>query len=201
MFALCMAIMWADGKIDLRVYFTDMKALITKAAVCGNVIDAYTEVLLTKQMAIAANQETPETSYFFSSISLGMFGNNNESSYTWKHYNPLRPCNGIEDAHFKKAQFVKNCVLAAVRQRINAHGSDDVTLTEDFEQQLEESLDCPRQKAGSLDCAVIVCAIMRQYVHHVEVRRSLQEENCIVLRATMVKDFVNDLVRGLLDDV
>ncbi|CAL5434978.1 unnamed protein product [Camellia sinensis] len=64
------AIMWADGKTDLRVYFTDVKALITKAAVCGNVIDAYAEILLTEQMAIAVNQETPETSYFFSNISL-----------------------------------------------------------------------------------------------------------------------------------
>ncbi|KAI7991395.1 hypothetical protein LOK49_LG12G00558 [Camellia lanceoleosa] len=64
------AIMWADGKIDLRVYLTDVKALVTKVAVCGNVINAYAEVLLTKQMAVAVNQETIETSYFFSSICL-----------------------------------------------------------------------------------------------------------------------------------
>lgn len=48
-----------------------------------------------------------------------------------------------------------------------------------------------------LDCAVVVCAVMRQYVHHVDVARSLQGTNGIVLRANMVKGFVNDISRGL----
>ncbi|KAI8016250.1 hypothetical protein LOK49_LG05G03878 [Camellia lanceoleosa] len=48
--------------------------------------------------------------------------------------------------------------------------------------------DCPQQRHDSEDCAIIVCAVMRQYVHHVDVDRSLQGDNCVILRANMVKD-------------
>jgi len=52
-----------------------------------------------------------------------------------------------------------------------------------------------------LDCAIIVSAMMHQYVRHVEVRRSLHGGNCSVLGAIMVKSFVNDPLRGLKNDL
>ena len=48
-----------------------------------------------------------------------------------------------------------------------------------------------------LDCGVLVCAIMRQYVHRADVERLLHGSNCIILRANMVKAFLNDPTRGL----
>ncbi|KAI8029072.1 T-complex protein 1 subunit alpha [Camellia lanceoleosa] len=57
------------------------------------------------------------------------------------------------------------------------------------------------QSRNRLDCAIIVSAVMCQYVCHVDVRRSLHGGNCIVLRAIMVKSFLNDPRRGLKNDL
>ncbi|KAF5938554.1 hypothetical protein HYC85_022813 [Camellia sinensis] len=52
-----------------------------------------------------------------------------------------------------------------------------------------------------MDCAIIVCAVMRQYVNHVDVGRSLEGGNCSVLRADMVKRFIRDPIRGVMSNM
>ncbi|XP_028087940.1 uncharacterized protein LOC114288621 [Camellia sinensis] len=116
---------------------------------------------------------------------------------SWKHYNSMRPRNGTGGAQYAEAMHVKNIVTEVQRQSLVERGMDDLVATQDFDIPLESVVDCPQQRPEALDCAIIMCAIMRQHVHHIEVGRSLQGGNCSVLRANMVKLFVNDLERGI----
>ncbi|KAI8022405.1 hypothetical protein LOK49_LG03G03528 [Camellia lanceoleosa] len=116
---------------------------------------------------------------------------------SWKHFNSIRPRSGIVDVHYIEALSLKNIVSEVQRQTI---GNDSID-TQDCDPPLESVVDCPQQRPESLDCAILMCAVMRQYVRHVEVRRSLHGGNCSVLQVIMVKSFVNDEVRGLKNDV
>ncbi|KAI8006829.1 hypothetical protein LOK49_LG07G02809 [Camellia lanceoleosa] len=116
---------------------------------------------------------------------------------SWKHFNSMWPRSGILDVHYNEALYLKNIVSEVQRQTIGNESID----TQDCDPPLESVVDCPQQRPESLDCAILVCAVMRQYVRHVEVGRSLHGGNCSVLRAIMVKSFVNDEVRGLKNDV
>ncbi|GMP61423.1 hypothetical protein CsSME_00023898 [Camellia sinensis var. sinensis] len=111
----------------------------------------------------------------------------------------MRPRVGLENKHLKEAVFVRDTIIEIQRGAVGVLGDDDATQ---FGQLgVEAVTDCPQQKHDSYmeDCAIIMCAVMRQYVHHVDVNRSLQGDNCIILRANMVKGFVNDHGRGLKD--
>lgn len=48
---------------------------------------------------------------------------------------------------------------------------NDLIDTQQYDPPLESVVDCPQQRPESLDCAIIVCAVMRQYVRHVDVSR------------------------------
>ncbi|KAI8008835.1 hypothetical protein LOK49_LG07G02831 [Camellia lanceoleosa] len=228
------AVMWASGESGVVVYFTDIKSLVRGESICGNVIDAYAETLVTEQAHVCADDVLADKSYFFSSICMSVFNRNNQTmeSYvlknfaaskecryihfpicnnahwtlvvydaedgSWKHFNPMRQrLAGRSDVHYKEALVLKERVSAVMKRSLREDGIDEVSIAETFNHPLEAVEDCPQQKADSLDCAVIVCAVMRQYVHHVDVARSLQGTNGIVLRANMVKGFVNDISRGL----
>ncbi|GMP39538.1 hypothetical protein CsSME_00010333 [Camellia sinensis var. sinensis] len=115
---------------------------------------------------------------------------------SWKHFNSMRTRSGIVDVHYMEALSLKNIVSEVQKQAMG----NDVIDTQEHEAPLESVVDCP-QRPESLDCAIIVCAVRRQYVRHVEVRRSLHGGNYSVLRAIMVKSFVNDPLRGLKNDL
>ena len=51
----------------------------------------------------------------------------------------------------------------------------------------------------SPDCAIIVCYIMRLYVHHIPIKRTMKDTNCVGACAAMVRAFVGNPVRGLKD--
>ncbi|GMP86289.1 hypothetical protein CsSME_00039114 [Camellia sinensis var. sinensis] len=82
-----------------------------------------------------------------------------------------------------------------------AHGLEQLVGTQDFDMPMESVTECPQQRSETMDCVIIVCAVMRQYVNHVEVGRALEGGDCSVLRANMVKMFVNDPVRGVASNV
>ncbi|KAI8021267.1 hypothetical protein LOK49_LG03G03135 [Camellia lanceoleosa] len=109
---------------------------------------------------------------------------------SWKHYNSMRPRNGSVGEQYAEAMHVRNIVTEVQRQSLVARGMDDLVATQDFDIPLESVVDCPQQRPEALDCAIIVCAIMRQYVHHIEVGRSLEGGNCSVLRANMERKLV-----------
>ncbi|KAI7987112.1 hypothetical protein LOK49_LG13G01106 [Camellia lanceoleosa] len=206
------AVMWDGQGHGVAVYFTDVKSLVRQSEIRAN-------------ERINEGVDAADKSYFFSSICLDMMKNNNVRSMnryvldnlraaklfryvhfplcknahwtlvvydtedgSWKHFNSMRLRSGILD---------KNIVSEVQRQTI---GNDSID-TQDCDLPLESVADCPQKRLESLDCAILVCAVMRQYVRHVEIRRSLHGGNCSVLRAIMVKSFVNDEVRGLKNDV
>ncbi|GMP62948.1 hypothetical protein CsSME_00024849 [Camellia sinensis var. sinensis] len=99
--------------------------------------------------------------------------------------------------HYSEVLVLKERVSVVIKRLLRADGINKVSIAETFNHPLEAVEDYPQQKHDLLDCAVIVCVVMRQYVHHVNVGRSLQGANDIVLRANIVKGFVNGIIRGL----
>ncbi|KAI7994849.1 Endoglucanase 8 [Camellia lanceoleosa] len=148
------------------VCFVDIKSLVRPSSVRGNVIDAYTVLLMEEQDRLAVGVDFPDKSYVFSSICLGIF-------------------------------LQRDTVIEIQRGAFGILGDDDAMQCGQL--GVELVADCPQQKHDSEDCAIIMCAVMRQYVHHVDVNRSLQGDNCVVLRANMVKSFVNDHVFEFAD--
>ncbi|KAI8024824.1 hypothetical protein LOK49_LG02G00259 [Camellia lanceoleosa] len=120
---------------------------------------------------------------------------------SWKHYNSMRSRSGTGGVHYAEAVKLKNIVTDIQRQSMAANGLDEVVGTQDFDMMVESVAECPQQRAETMDCAIIVCAVMRQYVNHVDVGRSLDGGNCSVLRAEMVRKFVGDPVRGVMSNM
>ncbi|KAI7995628.1 hypothetical protein LOK49_LG11G02882 [Camellia lanceoleosa] len=116
---------------------------------------------------------------------------------SWKHYNPMRQRGDRADVHYSVANLLKERVTVVMEQTLREFGLDEQSIRANFNSTLEAVTKCPQQKPGTLVCGVLVCAIMRQYVHRADVERSLHGSNCIILRANMVKAFVNDPTRGL----
>ncbi|KAI8028619.1 hypothetical protein LOK49_LG02G01088 [Camellia lanceoleosa] len=192
------AIMWADDATGVTVYFTDLKGLVRQSSVRGNVINAYTELLKTKQLKLFGNDDQAEKSYFFSSVCLDMvrsadvggldkFVRRNISASSmcrfihfpmchnghwtlvvydtksgkWKHYNPIRQRLERVDVHYMEALLLKEWVTNVMKQSLIELGMDVVSIEAGFNHVLEAVSRCPQQKAESLDCGIIVCAIMR----------------------------------------
>ncbi|KAI8020286.1 hypothetical protein LOK49_LG04G03587 [Camellia lanceoleosa] len=218
------AVMWEDRDADVVVDFTDVKNIIRQSVVCGNVIDGYVELLKSEHVKMYGADGLDDKSYFFSSVCLDMiksedvrarekFVRTNVSEVTdcrfihfpmchdghwtlvvydteegtWKHYNPMRRA-------WDRVMFITD---VATSLTLREFGLDEQSIRANFNSTLEAVTKCPQQKPGTLDCGVLVCAIMRQYVHRADVERLLHGSDCIILRANMVKAFVNDPTRGL----
>ncbi|KAI8011412.1 hypothetical protein LOK49_LG06G00071 [Camellia lanceoleosa] len=220
------AVMWEDGEAGVVVDFSDVKNLIRQSSLCGNVIDASVELLKSEHVMMYGDDQLADKSYFFSSVCLDMVKNDDEHAVkkfvrtnvsaasdcrfihfpmchdghwtlvvydtedgTWKHYNPMSQRGERADVHHNVATLLKERVTNVMKQTLREFGLDEQSVLANFSSSLET--------VTKLDCGVIVCAIMRQYVHRCDVKRMLQGSNCIILRANMVKAFVNDPARGL----
>ncbi|KAI7980197.1 hypothetical protein LOK49_Contig181G00009 [Camellia lanceoleosa] len=62
------AVIWTGVDYGVSVCFTDIKNLIRGQSVRGNIIDAYTCILLTEQGNVSSGDDLTDKSYFFSSI-------------------------------------------------------------------------------------------------------------------------------------
>ncbi|GMP55517.1 hypothetical protein CsSME_00020313 [Camellia sinensis var. sinensis] len=100
-----------------------------------------------------------------------------------------------------EAMMLKRIFFQVQRESMASRGVFDVIGTQEVDTPVELVVECPQQRLESLDCAIVVCAIMRQYVHHVDVARSLQGGNCSVLRDNMVKQLIGDLLRGVASNM
>ncbi|CAL5428078.1 unnamed protein product [Camellia sinensis] len=120
---------------------------------------------------------------------------------SWKHYNSMRSRTGTGGVHYAEAVKLKKIVTDIQRQAMAANGLEQLVGTQDFDMMVESVSECPQQRAETMDCAIIVCAVMRQYVNHVDVGRSLEGGNCSVLRADMVKRFIRDPIRGVMSNM
>ncbi|KAI8013869.1 hypothetical protein LOK49_LG05G02367 [Camellia lanceoleosa] len=111
---------------------------------------------------------------------------------TWKHYDPMRQRGERADVHHNVTTLLKERVTNVIKQTLREFRLDEQSILANFSSSLEAVTKCPQQKPRTLDCEVFVCAIMRQYVHRCDVEHMLQGSNCIILRANIVKAFVND---------
>ncbi|KAI7980917.1 hypothetical protein LOK49_Contig92G00013 [Camellia lanceoleosa] len=116
---------------------------------------------------------------------------------SWKHFNLMRQREDRADIHHNEAVLLKERVSAVMKQSLREFGLDEHSIEANFRQLLESVTKCPQQKPDSLDCGVLVCAIMRQYVYRGDVEWSLQGSNCSVLRANMIKALINYPIREM----
>ncbi|KAI7986983.1 hypothetical protein LOK49_LG14G01360 [Camellia lanceoleosa] len=156
-----MAVIWDGGDNGMRVYFSDIQALVQQACVSGKVIDAYAAILTVLQRDCAVDDNNVDSSFFFSSI----------CAKQWV------------------VKFHNRSVGVGARTTNVAPPYIDGTL--------ESVMDCPQQAADTVDCAMIVCFLMRQYVQKVEINTTMDGVTTTAYRASMVSTFVNDPVRGL----
>ncbi|GMP23298.1 hypothetical protein CsSME_00000949 [Camellia sinensis var. sinensis] len=223
-------VMWVGRKDGNAVYFSGVQAIVKHEGVRENVIDAYAEVLFDEQEKLNVGKDFPKNSYFFSSICWDvMKGENVDIRFkylttnlhagrgahyihfpvchlghwsllvydtedgSWKHYNSMRNRSGTGGVHYAEA--------IKLRQSMVAHGLEQMVGTQEFDMTVESVVECPQQRPDSMGCAIIVCAIMRQYLHHMEVGRSLKGGNYSVLRSNIVRVFVSDPVRGVASNM
>ncbi|CAL5354158.1 unnamed protein product [Camellia sinensis] len=193
-------VMWDGQGHGVAVYFTDVKSLVRQSEIRGNDMMKNNNVRSRNRYVLDNLRAAKLFRYVHfplckdSHWTLVVYDTEDGS---WKHFNSMRPRNGIVDVHYMEALSLKDIVSEVQRQTIGNQSID----TQDYDPPLESVMDCPQQHPESLDCAIIVCAVMHQYVRHVEVRRSLHGGNYSVLRAIMVKSFVNDPLRGLKNDL
>ncbi|GMP57017.1 hypothetical protein CsSME_00021276 [Camellia sinensis var. sinensis] len=195
------AIVWADDSTGVTVDFTDWKGLVKQSSVRGNDMVKSADVGGFDKF-VRKNISAGTMCRF---IHFPMCHNGHwtlvvydTESGEWKHYNPMRQRMERVDVHYTKVLLLKERVTNVMKQSLIELGMDVLNIEADFDHALEAMSRCPQQKVESLDCGIIVCAIMRQYVHHCDVEQTLQGSNCSVLRANMVKSFVNDPMRGLI---
>ncbi|KAI8002516.1 UDP-glucuronate:xylan alpha-glucuronosyltransferase 2 [Camellia lanceoleosa] len=79
-----------------------------------------------------------------------------------------------ENLYFFSSICWKNIVTDIQRRAMAANSFDQLVGTQDFDMIVESVAECPQQRVETMDCAIIVCVVMRQYVNHVDVGRSLE---------------------------
>ncbi|KAH7865659.1 hypothetical protein Vadar_009442 [Vaccinium darrowii] len=102
---------------------------------------------------------------------------------TWKFYNSIRPRIHGRDFHCEEAARMQKCINAYLRNE-NQNLKDNITKVKNS----------PQQSVDSLDCGVLVCYIIRQYVKNEQVEESISKEQCDNLRAEMLTTFLTDYI-------
>ncbi|GMP68495.1 hypothetical protein CsSME_00028102 [Camellia sinensis var. sinensis] len=198
----CRAIIWAGTKEDVFVHFSNIRNLVCpswgerKCMRLQNDMVKHTsatsrEKYLEMHIRAASNVRYIHFPMCFKSHWTLVLYDTEDG--VWKYYNSLRPRNRGEDIHYKEALVLKEQVLNYVRRARQAVSHEDVVAMQDGDRILESIVDYP------LDCAIIVCYIMRQYIHHIPIKRTMEDTNCIGARVTMVRAFVGDPIHGMKD--
>ncbi|GMQ11391.1 hypothetical protein CsSME_00054045 [Camellia sinensis var. sinensis] len=196
------AVMWEDGEVGVVVDFSDVKNLIRQSSICGNVIDAYVELLKSEHLRMYGDDELADKSYFFSSVCLDMVKNDDVRAmekFVRTNVSTASDCRFIHfpvchDGHWtlvvydtEDGTWKHYNPMRQRGDRTDVHHNVATLLT-----LLEFGLDEQSILAN-------FSSSLEAYVHRCDVERSLQGTNCIILRAIMVKAFVNNPARDLKD--
>ncbi|GMP64133.1 hypothetical protein CsSME_00025553 [Camellia sinensis var. sinensis] len=165
---------WTGQNGSNSASFNDIRAIVKGLTLRGNVIDAYAEMLMYEQQIKAPASTDEKKSYIFSTSCLPMIRDMSED---------------VRDRYLAKGYFEDY-----IKRRLKV----GIVETQDLVKELLVIDYCPQQKAGSVDCGIIVCFIMKQLVHHLDVDKSMGGESCKTMRAGMVKLFVNDRKRSFV---
>ncbi|CAL5398165.1 unnamed protein product [Camellia sinensis] len=163
------AVMWDEQGHGVAVYFTNVKSLVRQSEIRGNVIDAYAVLLNSEQERINEgvddmmknNNVRSRNRYVLDNLRAAKlfryvhFSLCKDSYWTlvvydtkdgsWKHFNSMRPRNGIVDVHYMEALSLKDIVSEVQRQTIGNESID----TQDYDPPLESVADCPPQRPES----------------------------------------------------
>ncbi|KAI7995976.1 hypothetical protein LOK49_LG11G02362 [Camellia lanceoleosa] len=173
---------WTGPHVSNSVSFNDIRAIVKGLTLRGNVIDAYAEMLMYEQQTKAPKSADDEKSYIFSTLCLPTIRDVAED------------VRDREDKHYWEASLLKSYFEDYINRRLK----EGTVESQDLVKELLVVDYCPQQKPDSNDCGVIVCFIMKQLVHHLDVDKSMGGESCRTMRASMVKSFVNDRRRSFV---
>ncbi|CAL5322681.1 unnamed protein product [Camellia sinensis] len=109
----------------------------------------------------------------------------------WRHYNSLRPREGIHDPHIDKAQILRDYITALVHN-IGPSSPLWTNLSSQNTSKTIISVDiCPQQASNSVDCGPAVCYIMRAHVYREDIVASLDRFEWCQIRDSLVHLFLN----------
>ncbi|CAL5384413.1 unnamed protein product [Camellia sinensis] len=109
----------------------------------------------------------------------------------WRHYNSLRPREGIHDPHIDKAQILRDYITALVHN-IGPSSPSWTNLSSQNTSKTIISVDiCPQQASNSVDCGPAVCYIMRAHVYREDIVASLDRFEWCQIRDSLVHLFLN----------
>ncbi|GMP97603.1 hypothetical protein CsSME_00045788 [Camellia sinensis var. sinensis] len=92
-----------------------------------------------------------------------------------------------KDPHFNAANEVREIIDKYIKDE-----KPTVIHPDKFQQETESVISSPQQEDTSLDCGIIVCYIMRQYVSKNNIMPTFSKEECNQLRADMLTIFLTD---------
>ncbi|KAI7993023.1 hypothetical protein LOK49_LG12G02688 [Camellia lanceoleosa] len=170
-------VMWVGRKDGNAVYFSDVRAMVKQGGVRENDV-MKVENMDTRFKYLNTNLHAGRGARYihFPICHLGHWSLvvYNTEDGSWKYYNSMRNRSGTGGVHYAKAVKLKSIVTDVQRQSMAAHGLEQMVRTQEFDMTMESIIECPQQCLDIMDCEIIVCAIMRQYMHHVEMGRYLE---------------------------
>ncbi|CAL5369799.1 unnamed protein product [Camellia sinensis] len=168
------AVMWEDGEVGVVVNFSDVKNLIRQSNICGNVIDAYVELLKSEHLRMYGDDELDMVKnddvramekFVRTNVSAASdcrfihFPMCHDGHWTLvvydtedgtrKHYNPMRQRGDRTNVHHNVATLLKERVTNVMKQTLHEFGLDEQSILANFSSSLEVVIKCPQQKPGT----------------------------------------------------
>ncbi|CAL5378856.1 unnamed protein product [Camellia sinensis] len=92
-----------------------------------------------------------------------------------------------KDPHFNAANEVREIIQKYIKDEYPT-----LIQPDKFQQQTKNVINTPQQEDTSLDCGILVCYIIRQYVSNNNIMPTFSKEQCNQLRADMLSIFLTD---------
>ncbi|KAI7990616.1 hypothetical protein LOK49_LG01G02977 [Camellia lanceoleosa] len=124
---------------------------------------------------------------------------------SWKFYNSMTPSTKT-DNHLNEANKLRKVI-----EKYLQHHNPKVIERNKFHEETEIAMNCPQQLDHSLDCGVIVCYLMREYVCNKDIFPNLTKEECHQIRADIIdalltnqqtdtQQIVDEAIEAVLED-
>ncbi|CAL5392707.1 unnamed protein product [Camellia sinensis] len=228
-----------QGKeVGSYLYLDDIDKIVKCEELSGNAINAYKEILMTEEQLkpkfslssqagttyifTTSCHDEAETNQLLNNMMLEavkerylLFPIFNEKHWTllvldtengsWKFYNSMRPSTET-DNHLNEANKVRKVI-----EKYLQHHNPKLIEGNKFHEETEIAMNCPQQVDHSLDCGVIVCYLMREYVCNKDIFPNLTKEECHQIRADIIdalltnqqtdtQQIVDEAIEAVLED-
>ncbi|CAL5322638.1 unnamed protein product [Camellia sinensis] len=228
-----------QGKeVGSYLYLDDIGKVVKCEELSRNAINAYKEILMTEEQLkpkftlssqagttyifTTSCHDEAETNQFLNNMMLEavmerylLFPIFNEKHWTllvldtengsWKFYNSMRPSTET-DNHLNEANKVRKVI-----EKYLHHHNPKLIEGNKFHEETEIAMNCPQQVDHSLDCGVIVCYLMREYVCNKDIFPNLTKEECHQIRVDIIdalltnqqtdtQQIVDEAIEAVLED-